>query len=294
MTTTPRRRVVLYYPERGDPRLGEPYSADLFPLDFLHICAPAMQEGFEFDIIDSMVEPNPMEKLWEKLEGAWAFGSTCIVGYQVADGAEVSRLVREKHPGLPIIWGGWFPSVAPELFLRNNLADAVCLGQGEVTFTEWLCAVRDGKPVEAVRGLALWREGKLFKTPPREVVALDDLPPPRFDLIDVDKYLDVQERQAGTAKVRYRFPDPPGYSMDKPYRAVSYFSSYGCPEPCSFCCSPLVTNRRWKALNAKTLVDRLKRSSRSTTSTWCASRTPTSACTRSASRSSAACSSSAA
>ena len=74
----------------------------------------------------------------------------------------------------------------------------------------------------------------------------------------MDKYLEVQERQASTAKVRYRFPDPPGFSMEKPYRAVSYFSSYGCPEPCTFCCSPLVTNRRWKALSAQTLVNRLE------------------------------------
>jgi radical SAM superfamily enzyme YgiQ (UPF0313 family) len=227
------------------------------PLEFLHICAPAMEEGFTFDIIDSMIEPDPMGKLWEKLPGAMAFGSTCIVGYQVADGAEVAREVRRRHPEVPILWGGWFPSVAPELFLRNDLADAVCLGQGELTFRDWLLAVRDGKPVDDIPGLALWRNGALHKTPWREVASLDDLPPPRFDLIDVDKYLDIQERQASTAKVRYRFPDPPGYSMQKPYRAVSYFSSYGCPEPCSFCCSPLVTQRRWKALAAETLVDRI-------------------------------------
>jgi radical SAM superfamily enzyme YgiQ (UPF0313 family) len=254
---TQSHRVVLYYPERGDPKLGQPYSADLMPLEFLHICAPAMEEGFTFDIIDSMVESDPMGKLWEKLPGAFAFGSTCIVGYQVADGAEVSAEIRKRYPKLPIIWGGWFPSVAPELYLRGNLADAVCLGQGELTFRDWLVALRDGKDVEQVPGLALWRDGKLFKSPAREVVALDGLPPPRFDLIDVDKYLEVQERQASTAKVRYRFPDPPGFSMQRPYRAISYFSSYGCPEPCTFCCSPLVTNRRWKALSAKVLVDRI-------------------------------------
>jgi radical SAM superfamily enzyme YgiQ (UPF0313 family) len=145
------RRVVLYYPERGDPKLGQPYSADLMPLEFLHICAPAMEEGFTFDIIDSMVEPDPMKKLWEKLPGAMAFGSTCIVGYQVADGAEVAREVRRRHPKLPIIWGGWFPSVAPELFLRNDLADAVCLGQGELTFRDWTA-----RPSTASRA---WRSG---------------------------------------------------------------------------------------------------------------------------------------
>jgi len=258
MSNDQTRRVVLYYPERGDPELGQPYSADLMPLEFLHIAAPAMEEGFTFDVIDSMVEPDPMGKLWEKLDGAFAFGSTCIVGYQVSDGSSVARQVRERYPDMPIIWGGWFPSVAPEMFLRNGIADAVCLGQGEVTFTDWLCALRDGRAADEVPGLALWRDGQLVKTAPRGVVKLDDLAPPRFDLIDVDAYLDVQERQAATAKVRYRFPDPPGFSMRRPYRAVSYFSSYGCPEPCSFCCSPMVTNRRWKALGATALVDRLE------------------------------------
>ena len=165
----------MYYPERGDPKLGQPYSADLMPLEFLHIIAPAREHGFEFDIIDSMVEPDPMGKLWEKLEGAFAFASTCIVGYQVADGAAVAEQVRAKYPDLPMIWGGWFPSVAPQLYLSRNLADAVCLGQGEVTFTEWLLATRDGTPVEDVPGLALWRDGALFHTPKREIVGLDTL-----------------------------------------------------------------------------------------------------------------------
>lgn len=250
-------KVVLYYPERGDPKLGQPYSADLMPLEFLHIVPPAREEGFEFVIIDSMVEADPMGKLWAELEGAFAYASTCIVGYQVADGAKVAAEVREKYPDLPMIQGGWFPSVAPQLYLERNLADAVCLGQGELTFRDWLVAVRDGTDVEQVPGLALWRDDKLFHTEKRAVVSLDDLPPPAFDLIDVDAYLDVQEAQASTAKVRYRFPDPPGFSMQKPYRAISYFSSYGCPEPCSFCCSPMVTGRAWKALDGNNLVDRI-------------------------------------
>ena len=40
-------------------------------------------------------------------------------------------------------------------------------------------------------------------------------------------------------------------------RGFSYFSSYGCPEPCTFCCSPLVTNRRWKAIPGKLLAERM-------------------------------------
>lgn len=250
-------RVVMYYPERGDPKLGQPYSADLMPLEFLRIIPLAKEEGFEFDVIDSMVEPDPMGKLWEKLEGAFAFCSTCIVGFQVADGARVAAQVREKYPDLPIIWGGWFPSVAPQLYLEPGLGDAVCIGQGELTFRDWLIAVRDGTPADDIPGLALWRDGKLFHTEKREAVSLDQLPEAAYEYVDVASYLETQDAQARTAKVRYRFPDPPGFSQDRPYRAISYFSSYGCPEPCTFCCSPLVTDRRWKAMDATRIVDNI-------------------------------------
>ena len=54
--------------------------------------------------------------------------------------------MREKNPGIAIWWGGWFPSAVPELFLNGASADAVCIGQGELTFRDWLVAVRDGQP----------------------------------------------------------------------------------------------------------------------------------------------------
>src|SRR5690606_19895013 len=38
---------------------------------------------------------------------------------------------------------------------------------------------------------------------------------------------------------------------------LSYFTSFGCPEPCEFCCSPGIAGRRWIKVDADTLVDRL-------------------------------------
>jgi len=42
-----------------------------------------------------------------------------------------------------------------------------------------------------------------------------------------------------------------------PLRGFSYFSSFGCPEPCTFCCNPSVTNLRWKAIPGELLVERI-------------------------------------
>ena len=67
-------------------------------------------------------------------DGALLLASSCILGFQVTHGARVAKAVRERFPDLPIIWGGWFPSVVPELYLQEGIADAVGLGQGELTF----------------------------------------------------------------------------------------------------------------------------------------------------------------
>jgi len=57
--------------------------------------------------------------------------------------------------------------------------------------------------------------------------------------------------------VRHRFPLPGRWTPSNPPRGFSHFSSFGCPEPCTFCCSPLVTGRRWKAIPGRQLAEEL-------------------------------------
>jgi len=257
-----KQRVVLFLPARVDPHRGDLPSADLQPLEILHIASPAEAAGFEVKIIDAMTEPNALEQVLQACDGAMAFGSSCILGYQVYDGARVAQAVRAKFPKLPILWGGWFPSSIPELYLTSEIADAVCMGQGELTFPEMLKAIAEGpgweKRLETVNGLALWRDGSLLFTPRRPVEHLNNLPKAAFHLIDLQKYYELNRRTAGHGhRIRNRLPAPPPFDV-QPWRGLSYFSSFGCPEPCEFCCSPEIAGRRWVALDPAVLVDRIR------------------------------------
>ena len=129
-------RVVLFVPRRDDPARGEPYSADVLPLEVLTVAGGPVRDGFEVVLIDAMVEEDPIARVLEACEGALCFGSTAIVGPQVGDGKRVAEAVRARHPELPMVWGGWFPSVAPAMYFEAGLADAVVVGQGELTFSE--------------------------------------------------------------------------------------------------------------------------------------------------------------
>ena len=142
-----KNKIVLFLPHRADPSRGERFSADLLPLELLQIASGPVADGFEVVMIDAMIEPDYLRKIDEACEGALLFASSCILGYQVYDGYVAAKMVREKHPDLPIIWGGWFPSVTPELYIEQGIADAVGIGQGELTFRDVVnCVASGGEP----------------------------------------------------------------------------------------------------------------------------------------------------
>ena len=251
-----KKRVVLFLPHRADPEQGVRVAADLLPLELLQIAAWPVEDGYEVVIVDAMVHDDYMERLMELCDGALVFASSCILGFQVAHGARVARAIRQRFPDLPIVWGGWFPSVAPELYLEEGVADAVCLGQGEITFREIVQALDSGESLESVPGLLIERDGKPFYTPHRPVVGFDRFPDAPWHLIDYEEYVERQQ-QPGAWKLRHKYPDPWEMPAGTPVRGFSYFSSFGCPEPCTFCCSPMVTGRRWKAIPGRLTAERL-------------------------------------
>ena len=250
------KRLVLFLPHRANPEEGVRVYADLLPLELLQIAAIPEQEGYEVVIIDAMVHEDYLEQLMEVCDGALLFASSCILGSQVAHGAQVARKVRARFPDLPMIWGGWFPSVAYEQYLREGIADAVAIGQGEITFWEVVQALDHGTPLEDVDGLALLRDDKVHMTDTRKIVGWDEFPEAPWHLLDYEKYVELQNNP-GHAKVRHKLPLPWNMPKGTPVRGFSYYSSYGCPEPCTFCCSPFITNRRWKALAGPLLAERL-------------------------------------
>ncbi len=255
------RKIVMYLPHRGDPDKGELISADLLPLELMQIAGPALQRGWKVELVDALIEERPLERVLAACDDAAVFCSSCILGYQVFDGVSVSNAVRERFPHLPIWWGGWFPSAVPELFLQGAAADAVCMGQGEIVFGEMLDALESRQPLDAIKGLALLRDEHVIFTPRQPVVGFESFPICPFETIDLQRYYAEQRRQCAIESspngrgIRHRFPDPPGKSA---YPAISYHSSFGCPEPCTFCNSPGVTERRWKMLPAEALLDHVQ------------------------------------
>ena len=81
-----RRRIVLYFP-RYAPKSGEAPRPVHLPLSLLTLAGLPLREGFDVVLIDgNLHEPEAAHRLVdEACRGALIFGTTGIVGHQVAD-----------------------------------------------------------------------------------------------------------------------------------------------------------------------------------------------------------------
>lgn len=253
-----KKKIVLYQPKQVDETLGLPSSKDMLPLEMLAISAFPLQDGYEIEIVDGSLYDGEEghKRLLEACEGAMLYATTGILGYMVVDGWLASQKVKARFPNLPAVIGGWFASVRPDLQLETGLYDAVIHGQGELTFRDVVAAVDAGEPLDDIDGLSLWRDGAVHSTPRRSVATWNQVLNMPWHILDIEPYRQHQLRATSAGDV-LRMPTPASMGERKPYFGITYYSSYGCPEPCTFCCSPEVTNRRWKAMAADRMLDDL-------------------------------------
>src|SRR5205085_8867683 len=100
------------------------------------------------------------------------------------------RRLRELRPELPIVWGGYHPSLYPQVTAESPLADYVVTGQGEWLFLDMVERMARGASLAETPGL--WRKvggvaqknagGPAFR-------ALDEFPEFPFHLVPLKSFL---------------------------------------------------------------------------------------------------------
>jgi anaerobic magnesium-protoporphyrin IX monomethyl ester cyclase len=218
------RKVILFYP----PYEGQPLGA---PLCLLALAAVLRQHNFEPIIIDAAICPDYKELIGSHLDDAVCLGISVLTGPMIRGAIEVATLAKSIRPDLPIVFGGWHPTLLPDQTLAEPYVDVVVRGQGEVTFCELVRAFESKGSLKDIAGIS-WKTGVMrTHNPDRPVEQLENLPTPAFDLIDFDAY----ERVEGGRK-------------------FAYATSVGCPYACNYCTDTVFYKRRFNALSAERVV----------------------------------------
>jgi anaerobic magnesium-protoporphyrin IX monomethyl ester cyclase len=228
--------VLLFNPA---PRKGyQAHRRVELPLSVLYPATPLDREGYDVRIIDQFADPEWESAFETALEHEpICMGVTSMTGPQILRAVEASRAMKEKHPDVPVVWGGIHASLLPEQTLANPWIDVVVVGEGEATFTELVKAFESGRPLSEVAGIYYKENGQIHATPSRSFVDIDQEPPLSYHLLDMDHY-------------RRRL-----FGVDH----ITLNSSRGCTFRCSFCWDPVIHKRTWRAMEPGTVIEHIKR-----------------------------------
>jgi anaerobic magnesium-protoporphyrin IX monomethyl ester cyclase len=142
-----KNKVVLFYPPYGGPPLGA-------PLCLLALASPLLNAGFTVSVVDGAITPDFERVIVGEVGDALCFGISLLTGPMIRTAIRVARQVKDAHPDLPIIFGGWHPSLLPEQTMQPWFVDAIVRGQGELTLLEIAKRLAEGKELEGVRGVS--------------------------------------------------------------------------------------------------------------------------------------------
>lgn len=225
-----KNRIVLIYPEgRLDGnypnRKGHAYAITP-PINLLSVAGFLLEAGYRCEILDAKVEDfRPLE-----FDDVLCVGISSMSGMQLRNGTEIAAFVRSSAPGIPIVWGGVHPSLAPESTAKHHLVDLVVRGEGEETMVELADRLRDGEGYGDVLGISYKDDrGQVVHNPDRPFMDMDKIGILPYELVDLSKY-----------------PlNDTGFPLN---------TSRGCPYPCKFCYNLTYNKRKWRAQSPENVM----------------------------------------
>lgn len=207
-----QRRVLFVNPTITSRRSAR------FPLAVMSLAA-SLDDKYETSIIDGNIDRDFVATTLRALsEGrADAVGVTVMGGPQLPTAIGVSKAIRARFPDIPVIWGGYFPTLCPVASIKAPYVDYVVRGQGEDTINELLTTLfaDERDRLGSIAGLT-WQRAD-------EVVHNTDRP--------------FSAARLATMLPYDRLDDPAQY-LSKTYlgrRTIGYQAAFGCRFRCTFC-----------------------------------------------------------
>ncbi len=204
------------------------------PLALLAIGSYLDAEKYDVMIIDGRLDEDPLPKIFAALPRAICFAVTVLTGNPIKDALYVSKAVKSKFPQMPVVWGGWHPSLFVAETLAEPCVDIVVKGQGEVSFAELLKRLQNRESLWGLQGISYKENGVVMTNAERHLTDINAFPPFNYDMIDVKGYMKLSGKNQ-----------------------IDYISSQGCRFRCAFCADPVMYNRGWHGYTAKRIGEEI-------------------------------------
>lgn len=226
-----RNKIVLVFPKL-DPRESRDTKA-WEPISIISLAGHLIKRGFSVEIYDSRIREDFAQVIARDRDQLLCVGISAMAGYQVVEGYNFSKDIKERFPELPVIWGGWFPTLSPDQCLDSPYIDIVVKGQGERLLPELAQNLKTCAGIDDMTGISFKSNGKIIHNQVNPLQDLNDFLPVNYELIDISQY--------------------------KPSDGfLHYITSVGCPYNCTFCGVSTILKRKWYGLEAERVVREIK------------------------------------
>jgi radical SAM superfamily enzyme YgiQ (UPF0313 family) len=193
-----------------------------FPQGLAYIASVCLKAGHEVKIYNQDIYHWPESHLTNILnrESYDFIGiSACGGYYQYRKVLKISEAINQAKYRPFYVLGGHLAAPEPDYFLRKTNADAIVIGEGEMTIIDLLEAVERKRSLQSVNGIAFLDNGQCVQTPRQDLIKnIDEIPFPAWDLFPIDHY------------ALLRMPH-----IKNSERCLPVLSGRGCTFNCNFC-----------------------------------------------------------
>ena len=207
------------------PAIRPKHFTKVLPVGMASVMTYFENNGYNFTLLDidvNNLDDADVEKYMKENKFDFVLTGTIVTHYKWMKW--FVNLTKKYQPNSTIIVGNSVASSIPELFLQKTNGDIAVIGEGEISAYEAVEAVRLGKNLSTVQGIAFRNEsGDPVINEPRKAANINDLPIINWDHFDIDRYI-IQP-------VNHADHDVAPEDM----RTMPVITARGCAFKCSFC-----------------------------------------------------------
>ena len=207
-------------------------------------------QGLAVQVIDGTVKSDYIKRTLDSVNNGVVMVGFSVMTSQVPLAFDLSKLIKQRHPDVQIVWGGIHPILFPEQTLRNPNIDLVVTGEGSKTMLHLIDYINGRTSLSQVRSIGFKDAfGNVVLNEPSEPDDISDLPHIDYSILDnIEFYLSsksVYQREI-TA------------NNNGNLAVMPVLTGLGCCYKCQFCIN-VILKRSYRYRPAATIIEEIKK-----------------------------------